>query len=89
MENSQKRSLQREIEKDVQQIEKEIASRPELDQIQVTKEMDEVLMSKIREYEKEKAEAEKAAISRDGTERIKEKKLNKIGRASCRERVSF
>lgn len=77
MENSQKRSLQREIEKDVQQIEKEIASRPELDQIQVTKEMDEVLMSKIREYEKEKAEAEKAAISRDGTERIKEKKLNK------------
>lgn len=75
MENSQKRSLQREIEKDVQQIEKEIASRPELDQIQVTKEMDEVLMSKIREYEKEKAE--ETAISRDGTERIKEKKLNK------------
>lgn len=75
MENSQKRSLKREIERDIQQIEKEIASRPELDQIQVTKEMDKVLMSKIREYEKEKAE--KAAVCRDGTEKFKEKKLKR------------
>lgn len=79
MENSKKRSLQKEIERDVQQIEKEIASRPELDKIRVTKEMDEVLMSKIREYEKEKANAEeaviKAAISRDETGESEEKKL--------------
>lgn len=79
MENSKKRSLQKEIERDVQQIEKEIASRPELDKIRVTKEMDEVLMSKIREYEKAKADAEEtvieAAISRDKTEQSEEKKL--------------
>lgn len=79
MENSKKRSLQKEIERDVQQIEKEIASRPELDKIRVTKEMDEVLMSKIREYEKAKADTEEAvieaAISRDKTEQSEEKKL--------------
>lgn len=72
MENSKKRSLREEIEKDVQHIEKEIASHPELDQIHVTKEMDEALMSKIREYEKKRAEEE--AVCRDRTEKFEEKK---------------
>lgn len=72
MENSQKRSLRKEIERDVQQIEKEIASHPELDQIQVTKEMDEALFAKIREYERKKAEEE--AVCKDRTENFKEEK---------------
>lgn len=51
MENPKKLSLQKEIEQDVQRIEEEIANHPELEDIQVTEEMDAVLLSKIREYE--------------------------------------
>lgn len=58
MANSRKLSLQEEIERDVQKIEKEIAEHPELEQIQVTEALDAAILSKIKEYEKEKAEEE-------------------------------
>ena len=58
MANSRKLSLQEEIERDVQKIEKEIAEYPELEQIQVTEALDAAILSKIKEYEKEKAEEE-------------------------------
>lgn len=51
MEKPKKLSLQKEIEQDVQRIEEEIANHPELEDIQVTEEMDAALLSKIREYE--------------------------------------
>lgn len=56
MEKLKKRLLQAEIEQDVHEIEKEIARHPELDQIQVTEEMDAALFARIRKYEKERAE---------------------------------
>lgn len=56
MENSKKLSLQNEIEQDVQRIEEEIANHPELENIQVTKEMDDALFAKIQEYEKTKTQ---------------------------------
>lgn len=56
MEKLKKRLLQAEIEQDAHEIEKEIERRPELDQIQVTEEMDAALFARIRQYEKEKAE---------------------------------
>lgn len=58
MANSRKLSLQEEIERDVQKIEKEIEEHPELEQIQVTETLDAAILSKIKEYEKEKAEEE-------------------------------
>lgn len=58
MANSRKLSLQEEIERDVQKIEKEIAEHPELEQIQVTETLDAAILSKIKEYEKDKAEEE-------------------------------
>lgn len=58
MTNSKKLELQKKIEKDLRQIETELAEHPELEQIQVTAEMDAALMDKIRKYESEKAEKE-------------------------------
>lgn len=58
MTNSKKLELQKKIEKDLRQIETELAEHPELEQMQVTAEMDAALMDKIRKYEKEKAEKE-------------------------------
>lgn len=58
MTNSKKLELQKKIEKDLRQIEIELAEHPELEQIQVTAEMDAALMDKIRKYEREKAEKE-------------------------------
>lgn len=75
MEKLKKRLLQADIEQDVREIEKEIASHPELDQIQVTEEMDAALLSKIQEYEKEKAEEE--AIRGDRAKEFK-KRANEI-----------
>lgn len=54
-------SLHQEIEREVQQIEEDMAKHPELDQIQVTEEMDKALLEKIRAYEKEKEENRKFA----------------------------
>lgn len=60
MKEPRKLSLQEEIEREVQQIEKELAEHPELDDVQVTEEMDRALLAKIRAYEEEKEEEEAA-----------------------------
>lgn len=54
-------SLHQEIEREAQNIEKEMAKHPELDDIHVTEEMDKALMEKIRAYEKELEEERRAA----------------------------
>lgn len=56
-------SLHQEIEREVQEIEKEMARHTELDELQVTEAMDRALLNKIEAYEREKEEkraAEKA-----------------------------
>ena len=56
-------SLHQEIEREVQEIEKEMARHTELDGLQVTEAMDRALLNKIEAYEREKEEkraAEKA-----------------------------
>lgn len=56
-------SLHQEIEREVQEIEKEMARHTELDELQVTEAMDRALLKKIEAYEREKEEkraAEKA-----------------------------
>lgn len=56
-------SLHQEIEREVQEIEKEMARHRELDELQVTEAMDRALLNKIEAYEREKEEkraAEKA-----------------------------
>lgn len=54
-------SLRQEIEREAQNIEKELAKHPELDQIQVTEEMDRALQEKIRALEKEMEEKRRSA----------------------------
>lgn len=54
-------SLRQEIEREAQNIEKELAKHPELDQIQVTEEMDRALQEKIRALEKEMEEKKRSA----------------------------
>lgn len=54
-------SLHQEIEREAQNIEKEMAKHPELDQIQVTEEMDKALQEKIRALEKEMEEKRRSA----------------------------
>lgn len=61
MEKTRKLSIKDESEQEVRQIEKELDDHPELDNIQVTKEMDDALFAKIceleeKEYRKEKQE---------------------------------
>lgn len=51
-----KLSLHQEIDREIQELEREIARHPELEEIQVTEEMDRTLLEKIRAYEKEKEE---------------------------------
>ena len=56
-------SLHQEIEREVQEIEKEMVRHTELDELQVTEAMDRALLNKIEAYEREKEEkraAEKA-----------------------------
>lgn len=54
-------SLRQEIEREAQNIEKEMAKHPELDQIQVTDEMDKAFQEKIRALEKEMEERRRSA----------------------------
>lgn len=54
-------SLHQEIEREAQNIEKEMEKHPELDQIQVTEEMDKALQEKIRALEKEMEERRRFA----------------------------
>lgn len=58
MEKSRKLSIKDESEQEVQKIEKELNAHPELDKIQVTKEMDDALFAKIRELEEGKSQKE-------------------------------
>ena len=51
MEKTRKLSIKDESDQEVRQIEKELDDHPELDNIQVTKEMDDALFAKIRELE--------------------------------------
>lgn len=46
-------SLHQEIEREVREIEEEMAKHPELDGLQVTEEMDRALLEEIEAYEKE------------------------------------
>lgn len=58
MKEPRKLSLQEEMERELQRIEKELAEHPELVDIEVTEAMDAALLTRIRAYEKEKAEEE-------------------------------
>ncbi len=55
MDEPRKLSLKQEIEKEAAQIEEEIASNPDLEQIKVTEEMDRALKRRIQAYERSKA----------------------------------
>ena len=59
MEKTRKLSIKDESEQEVRQIEKELDDHPELDNIQVTKEMDDALFAKIRELEEKEYRKEK------------------------------
>ena len=59
MEKTRKLSIKDESEQEVRQIEKELNDHPELDNIQVTKEMDDALFAKIRELEEKEYRKEK------------------------------
>ena len=59
MEKTKKLSIKDESEQEVRQIEKELDDHPELDNIQVTKEMDDALFAKIRELEEKEYRKEK------------------------------
>lgn len=72
MEKSRKLSIKDESEQEVQKIEKELNAHPELDKIQVTKEMDDALFAKIRELEEGKSQKEE---QEDRNERNKPKKI--------------
>lgn len=72
MEKSRKLSIKDESEQEVQKIEKELNAHPELDKIQVTKEMDDALFAKIRELEEGKSQKEE---QEDRNERNKAKKI--------------
>ncbi len=56
-------SLRQEIEREAQEIEKEMKRHPELDGLQVTEEMDAALLKKIQAYEEE-LEEEREAVKR-------------------------
>lgn len=61
-------SLQEEIRKEAQRIEKDILEHPELEELVVTEEMDEALYAKIRAFEQERAESGTAGKKPDGYE---------------------
>ena len=59
MEKTKKLSIKDESEQEVRQIEKELDDHPELDNIQVTKEMDDALLQKSVNWKEEDIEKEK------------------------------
>lgn len=61
--SSRSLSLHQEIEREAREIEKEIERHPELDDIQVTDEMDAALLERIRDYEEE-LEEEREAVKK-------------------------
>lgn len=70
MEKPRKLSLKEEINKEAKQIEKKLSEHPELDEINVTEEMERALLAKIRAYEQEKEEED--AARREYTEKHRE-----------------
>lgn len=64
-------SLHQEIEREVQEIEKEMARHTELDEIQVTEAMDRALIKKIQAYEKEMEEKRAAEKAGEDTRKIR------------------
>lgn len=71
MENPKKLSLEKEIKKEIEQIEKDIENHPELKSLQVTEEMDAALFEKIWEYEKEQAENQKVTVRKRSKRKIR------------------
>lgn len=61
--SSRSLSLHQEIEREAREIEKEMERHPELDEIQVTEEMDAALLERIRAYEEE-LEEEREAVKK-------------------------
>ena len=57
MKKLRKLSLKEEIEKEAAEIEKELAEDPELDNLEVSKELDDAIYAEIQRYEKEQEEA--------------------------------
>ena len=56
MKKLRKLSLKEELEKEAAEIEKELAEDPELDNLEVSKELDDVIYAEIQRYEKEQEE---------------------------------
>ena len=57
MKKLRKLSLKEELEKEAAEIEKELAEDPELDNLKVSKELDDAIYAEIQRYEKEKSQA--------------------------------
>lgn len=57
MKKLRKLSLKEELEKEAAEIEKELAEDPELDNLEVSKELDDAIYAEIQRYEKEQEEA--------------------------------
>lgn len=57
MKKMRKLSLKEELEKEAAEIEKELAEDPELDNLEVSKELDDAIYAEIQRYEKEQEEA--------------------------------
>lgn len=53
MKKLRKLSLKEELEKEAAEIEKELAEDPELDNLEVSKELDDAIYAEIQRYEKE------------------------------------
>lgn len=77
MEKTRKLSIKDESEQEVRQIEKELNDHPELDNIQVTKEMDDALFAKIRELEEEEHRKEEQENSKSEPEKRYRRKRTK------------
>ena len=56
MKKLRKLSLKEELEKEAAEIEKELAEDPELDNLEVSKELDDAIYAEIQRYEKEQKE---------------------------------
>lgn len=62
-------SIQKENKRGVQELDRRIAEHPELDELEVTEEMDAALSERIRRYEEEKADEER--IAREVEEKLR------------------
>ncbi len=76
MKKLRKLSLKEELEKEAAEIEKELAEDPELDNLKVSKELDDAIYAEIQRYEKEQEEDKIKKNSRFG--HIRKKKRAKL-----------